>query len=390
MFPGATEAHALPFATTNYEADEDGTLHAVLPSRCVYATGEQTCAMFVDHYRKRKTGPCYPVAVVGCRVHGKRRYTLYPAGHYPYGRVAVVAYSVGGELLREADHGGPAWQATLFGAAQDAARERIWRSEQHWWERLDGYRRRTQGRRLEMAGRLTGVSGGLKKREREQIATRLGVATMTVLSGAHRWGRSWQSRGTPRCRRRPGRPGRSPGAHQRAYPATLARSLGERQARRPGAAATHPYRDLTGTERRPSRFLFTEKQRDPRASAPELVRRARALGIIPVDLKIDRTTVWRACRRMSLPPRRRPHKREGDTRRWRYAERMQCVLADGKHFRAGAARLRRVALFFIDDATRYGLQVMVGTAADADVRPRRLRRAWDSAGKRHNTTCTLV
>ena len=71
----------------------------------VYATGEQTCAMFVDHYRKRKTGPCYPVAVVGCRVHGKRRYTLYPAGHYPYGRVAVVAYSAGEELLWEADRG---------------------------------------------------------------------------------------------------------------------------------------------------------------------------------------------------------------------------------------------------------------------------------------------
>ena len=107
----------------------------------------------------------------------------------------VVAYSAGGELLLDADRGGPAWQATLFGAAQDAARGRIWRSEQHWWKRLDGYRRRTQGRRLEMAGRLTGVSGGLKEREREQIATRLGVATMTVLSGAHRWGRSWQSRG---------------------------------------------------------------------------------------------------------------------------------------------------------------------------------------------------
>ena len=37
-------------------------------------------------------------------------------------------------------------------------------------------------------------------------------------------------------------------------------------------------------------------------------------------------------------------------------------LADGKHFRAGAARLRRVALFFLDDATRYGLEVLVGTA----------------------------
>ena len=126
MFPGATEAHALPLATTNYEADEDGTLHAVLPSRCVYATGEQTCAMFVDHYRKRKTGPCYAVAVVGCRVHGKRRYTLYPAGHYPYGRVAVVPYSASGELLWEADRGGPPWQATLFGAAQDAAQRNTW------------------------------------------------------------------------------------------------------------------------------------------------------------------------------------------------------------------------------------------------------------------------
>ena len=46
-----------------------------------------------------------------------------------------------------------------------------------------------------MGGRLTGVSGGLDEREREKIATRLGVATMTVISGARRWGRSWQGRG---------------------------------------------------------------------------------------------------------------------------------------------------------------------------------------------------
>ena len=114
-------------------------------------------------------------------------------------------------------------------------------------------------------------------------------------------------------------------------------------------------------------FLHTEKQRDARASVPELVRRARERGIIPVDVRIDRTTVWRACRRMGLPTRQRPHKHEADTRRWRYAERMQCVLADGKHFRAGAARLRRVALFFLDDATRYGLEVMVGTAESSEL-----------------------
>ncbi len=107
-------------------------------------------------------------------------------------------------------------------------------------------------------------------------------------------------------------------------------------------------------------FLRTEKERDPRASVPELIRRAQARGVIPADLPVDRTTVWRACRRMGLPTRPRPSKGEGDMRRWVYAQRMQCVLSDGKHFRAGGARLRRVALFYLDDATRYGLDVVVG------------------------------
>ena len=37
-------------------------------------------------------------------------------------------------------------------------------------------------------------------------------------------------------------------------------------------------------------------------------------------------------------------------------------MSDGKHFRAGAQRLRRVAMFFLDDATRMGLHVVVGTS----------------------------
>lgn len=107
-------------------------------------------------------------------------------------------------------------------------------------------------------------------------------------------------------------------------------------------------------------FLRTEKKRDPRASVPELLRRARARGIVSQELPVDRTTVWRACRRMGLPTRARPSKREGDARRWQYPHRMQCVLCDGKHFRAGGTRQRRVALFYLDDATRYGLDVIVG------------------------------
>ena len=189
-----TKARALPFATTRYQADQDGTLRAVLPSRCVYATGEQTCQIIVDHYRERKTGPGYPIAVVGCGTHGGRRYSLYPPGHYPYGRVAMAPCSADGALLLDADGGQPQWQATLFGAAQDAERGQRWPSEQCWWQR-DPRRRRTQGRRLAMAGRLTGVSTALAAWQREPIATRLGVATMTVRTGAQRWGRSWQSCG---------------------------------------------------------------------------------------------------------------------------------------------------------------------------------------------------
>jgi len=63
-------------------------------------------------------------------------------------------------------------------------------------------------------------------------------------------------------------------------------------------------------------FLRTEKETDPRASVPELLRRARTRGIAPDDLRVDRTTLWRTCRRMGLVTRARPSKREGDSRRW--------------------------------------------------------------------------
>jgi transposase InsO family protein len=56
-----------------------------------------------------------------------------------------------------------------------------------------------------------------------------------------------------------------------------------------------------------------------------------------------------------------------DCRRFAYPHRMQMVLCDGKHFRAGAARLRRVALFFLDDATRMGLHVVVGTSENTQL-----------------------
>ena len=106
-------------------------------------------------------------------------------------------------------------------------------------------------------------------------------------------------------------------------------------------------------------FIEREKTLDKHASVPELLRRAAQQGIIEDARAVSRTSVWRALRRMGLPTRVNPSKSETDTRRFAYPHRMQCVLCDGKHFRAGPSRVKRVALFFLDDATRYALDVIV-------------------------------
>jgi transposase InsO family protein len=108
-------------------------------------------------------------------------------------------------------------------------------------------------------------------------------------------------------------------------------------------------------------FLRIEKGVDREASIPELIRRARLRGILGEDERVSRTTVWRASDRMGLPLGRVRRASDRDMRRFSFPHRMLMVLADGKHFRAGIGRLRRVALHFLDDATRHGLAAVVGT-----------------------------
>jgi len=112
-------------------------------------------------------------------------------------------------------------------------------------------------------------------------------------------------------------------------------------------------------------FVIDQRGADPDASIPELIKRARELGKIPPETRVVRQTLYRALRRMGVSTGRRKKQRDRDSRQFAYPHRLDMVLADGKHFRAGARRLRRVALFFLDDATRYGLHVVVGTAESA-------------------------
>lgn len=112
-------------------------------------------------------------------------------------------------------------------------------------------------------------------------------------------------------------------------------------------------------------FIAKEKEDDPEDSIPELIRRARARGIIAHDTSVDRSTVYRKLRRRGASVKRRRTAKQRDSRRFAHPHRMEMVLSDGKHFRAGAARAKRVALFFLDDSSRYALHVVVGPSESA-------------------------
>jgi transposase len=110
-------------------------------------------------------------------------------------------------------------------------------------------------------------------------------------------------------------------------------------------------------------FFRQQKEDDPKTSIPELIRRAKELDLITDTKEVDRSTLWRSLKRIGVDTTRKPAiSSSRDKRRFAYPHRMDMVLCDGKHFRAGASRLRRVALFFLDDATRLGLAVVVGTS----------------------------
>ncbi len=165
----------------------------MLPERCVFAEATETCSLSIDHYRPRKTGPGFPIAVVGCSRHPFGRFTLYPPGHIRYGRQPVVPCRPSSSLQQDPDTGQPLWQETLFGAALDAAQGQRWPAHS---PAEDVRRRRTQGERLGWAGRLLGVHPDLDARTREWVATRLQVPTMTLRTATSQWATSWQDRGT--------------------------------------------------------------------------------------------------------------------------------------------------------------------------------------------------
>jgi transposase InsO family protein len=127
-------------------------------------------------------------------------------------------------------------------------------------------------------------------------------------------------------------------------------------------------------------FIREEKEQDHGASIPEVIRRARELGIIGAKEPIDRSTVYRAARSLNLPIFKRKKYEATAMRPFAYEHRMMLVMCDGKHFRAGGSGAKRVALIFIDDATRYVLDIFVGFSEDTEFFLRSLYRILETFG----------
>ena len=176
-----------PFIVTPYRV-EDGVLVPVVPDRCIAGEPGIGCWIVLDHWRDRKSGPCFPLAVMRCAVH-EVAFTLYPCGHVPYGTAAVAPVGPAGEEL---DPG----VCTMFEAASDAAGGRAWSREtprdeqgrlleppEGWWS--------TQGRRIELATRIVGVAPEVGDRDRERIAEVLGVELLDVAEAHRQDGEFW-------------------------------------------------------------------------------------------------------------------------------------------------------------------------------------------------------
>ena len=155
------------------------------------------------------------------------------------------------------------------------------------------------------------------------------------------------------------------GARRRVAARTLFRWLAAWDEEGLAGLARKPRKLTEGSTVLPEKLLHfakREKEDDPQASVPELIRRARMLGIVEEGVPLDRSTLYRALRRMGVTTKRRKTSGGREKRRFAWPHRLQLVLADGKHFRVGPKRLKRVALFYLDNATRMGLDVIVGTS----------------------------
>ena len=195
--PGkSARARALvrPFVIVRYLAGGGGYRPEV-PDRCPVVlatpdgTGERNCAVQIDHYRDRKTGPKFPLAVCRCETH-RIGFTIYPAGFGPYLRQSVDRIEASGELpevpqttdVATSDRVQHEFEGTVFEAALCAADGAAWARDSvpsavggfatapdRWWS--------SQLRRIALGLRVLGLAPDVQDEPRVRIGEVLGIPT---------------------------------------------------------------------------------------------------------------------------------------------------------------------------------------------------------------------
>lgn len=137
--------------TTPYVVSERGTA-AALPVRGPCWKYERPCVIGLHQRRRRKTGPPWGwVAVLRCSTH-KSAFTVYPAGHVPFGREPFVVLAPDGCEVTPSERGEP---GGFMAAAKDARDGNRWPREE-----APGAVRSTQRRHVRAAATLLGLVVG--------------------------------------------------------------------------------------------------------------------------------------------------------------------------------------------------------------------------------------
>lgn len=176
---------ARPFVITTYRPSSSGRVRPDLPTTCPLAhEGEGDCAIGIHHWRVRRCGPGFPLAVARCRRH-RRAFTLYVPGWVPYGRQPVAPAKLDGGR-------GAGWEGTLFELALETSQGERWSWEIELRDKDGlftgmcrlGYT--TEYAHLDACTRLLGVHGHQEVELRHSIGEMLVVPTQILLGLASR------------------------------------------------------------------------------------------------------------------------------------------------------------------------------------------------------------
>jgi len=161
------------FVVASYHPNSEGILRPDCPMVGPCRSIEDRCRIFFHHYRKRKTGPRFPIAVCGCKSHGGH-FTIYPPGFGPFVRQKVAPVDHTGEVT-EPDPEAESFSGTYFQSSLDLAIGLRWDT----WDSAQGVAL-TQRRQIERSCHLLAIASCATASEQAAVADRLSIPVLHI------------------------------------------------------------------------------------------------------------------------------------------------------------------------------------------------------------------